>query len=97
MAIIVTFNAPGAAQDLYDTCIERLTDGHGFTSTDDLPVPGLLAHASGPVEGGWRVIDVWESPEAFETFATVLGPIMADLGYGDLRPEVTPAHNVVIG
>lgn len=30
--------------------------------------PGLLAHVSGPTEEGWRVINVWESQEAFHKF-----------------------------
>lgn len=96
MAIIVTFFVPGIGPELYDSCIERLTDGKGFTSVGDLPVPGLLSHATGPADGGWRVTDVWESAEAFEAFGKVLGPILADLGYGDLQPEVGPAYNVVI-
>jgi hypothetical protein len=27
------------------------------------PYDGLVAHVSGPVEGGWRIIDVWQSEE----------------------------------
>ncbi|GGP07526.1 hypothetical protein LDL08_08710 [Nonomuraea glycinis] len=30
--------------------------------------PGLLAHVAGPVEGGWRIINIWESEEAFRRF-----------------------------
>jgi hypothetical protein len=32
--------------------------------------PGLLAHAAGPTETGWRIIDVWESEAAFRTFVS---------------------------
>ncbi|GGU42971.1 hypothetical protein [Streptomyces violascens] len=96
MAIIVTFFVPGIGPELYDSCVERLTDGKGFTSVTDLPVVGLLSHAAGPVDGGWRITDVWESAESFEAFGKVLGPIIADLGYGDLQPEIGPAYNVVV-
>ncbi|MFF4407573.1 hypothetical protein ACFY2W_21795 [Streptomyces sp. NPDC001262] len=98
MALIVTFdmeNTP-AAQELYDNCIDRITEGRGFASPADLPVPGLIAHIAGPVGGCWRVTDVWESPESFEAFAKILGPIIADLGYADLQPDVSTAHNVVL-
>ncbi|MFK0104168.1 hypothetical protein [Streptomyces sp. NPDC091217] len=98
MPVIVTFdleNTP-AAQELYDTCIDRVTEGRGFASPADLPAPGLLAHIAGPVGGRWRVTDVWESPESFEAFAKILGPVLTDLGYGDVRPDVSPAHNVVL-
>jgi hypothetical protein len=30
--------------------------------------PGLLAHVAGPAESGWRIINVWESEEAFRRF-----------------------------
>ncbi|MFF4223231.1 hypothetical protein ACX9I7_29695 [Streptomyces sp. L500] len=97
MAIVVTFQVEGTAgQKLYDDCITRITNGRGFTSPADLPVPGLLAHIAGPVDGGWRVVDVWESSEALEAFAKHLGPILAELGYADLHPDVTPAYNVVL-
>ncbi len=29
---------------------------------------GLLAHVSGPVDGGWRVINVWATEEDFQRF-----------------------------
>ncbi|MEV5879950.1 hypothetical protein AB0L75_38220 [Streptomyces sp. NPDC052101] len=98
MAVIVTFDLENtsAAQELYDTCIERITEGRGFTSPADLPVPGLLTHIAGPVGGCWRVTDVWESSESFEAFAKILGPVLANLGHGDLQPDVSPAHNVVL-
>lgn len=96
MAIIVTIDMPGVGQDLYDACISRLTDGGEFTSLADIPAPGLIAHAAGPIDGGWRVVDVWESDEALESFGKVLGPILADLGAGDGgEPVIIPAHNVV--
>lgn len=31
-------------------------------------VPGRLVHVAGPVEGGWRVLDVWQTQETFDTF-----------------------------
>lgn len=30
--------------------------------------PGLLAHVAGPADGGWRVINVWDSEAAFRRF-----------------------------
>jgi hypothetical protein len=29
---------------------------------------GLISHVSGPVEGGWRIINVWESEADFRRF-----------------------------
>src|SRR5688572_19581617 len=30
--------------------------------------PGLLAHVAGPVEGGWRIINIWQDEQAFRRF-----------------------------
>lgn len=95
MAIIVTIDIPGVGQKLYDACVSRLTDGGEFTTLADIPAPGLITHAAGPVDGGWRVVDVWESEEAFESFGKILQPILADLGHADGEPQIIPAHNVV--
>ncbi|MEU1168620.1 CDP-glycerol glycerophosphotransferase family protein, partial [Streptomyces sp. NPDC005921] len=78
MAIVVTFdleNTP-AAQELYDTTIDRVTEGRGFASPADLPVPGLLAHIAGPVGDRWRVTDVWEV--ASDALITDYSSIMFD-------------------
>jgi len=32
------------------------------------PPKGLLLHSAGPIPGGWRVVDIWESREAFDQF-----------------------------
>jgi hypothetical protein len=32
------------------------------------PPRGLLFHSSGPIDGGWGVIDFWDSREDFDTF-----------------------------
>ncbi|MER7000684.1 hypothetical protein [Streptomyces sp. NPDC000410] len=96
MAIIVTMESPGVGEELYDAVIARLTDGGEFTSLADVPAPGLIAHVAGPVDGGWRWIDVWESEEALENFSKILQPILADLGHADGEPSIVPAHNVVL-
>jgi hypothetical protein len=59
---------PGVSADDYAKVLAEL----GGAEQD---APGLVAHVAGPVEGGFRIIDVWESREAAERFATDhLGP-----------------------
>ncbi|MGW7451830.1 hypothetical protein [Streptomyces sp. NPDC054787] len=96
MAVIVTFDFPNAGQELYDTVIERMTGGKGFTQFADLPVAGLISHAAGSADGVFRVTEVWESVEALETHAKAFGPILADLGHADVQPSIITAHNVVV-
>jgi len=62
--------------------------------------PGFIAHASGPIPGGYHVTELWESQEAFERFsAEVIAPLMQRLGVqlsGPLAPpRYLPVDNVV--
>jgi hypothetical protein len=65
------------------------------------PAPeGLILHVAGPTDEGFRIIDVWESRQAWERFQGArLAPAVAALG-GPSRPEPTfrdlhPVHVVV--
>jgi hypothetical protein len=35
---------------------------------DGNPPEGLIFHSAGPIDGGWGVIDFWESREAADRF-----------------------------
>ncbi|HEU0304212.1 MAG TPA: hypothetical protein VFR32_06500 [Gaiellaceae bacterium] len=66
------------------------------------PAPaGLILHVAGPTDEGFRIIDVWESEQAWQAFhALRLAPAVA-AGGGPPRPTPTfrdlhPSH-VVIG
>jgi hypothetical protein len=68
---------------------------------DDLP-DGLIFHSAGPIEGGWGVLDFWESRGHFDRFQEGrLGPAIAELG--DRAPQGPPdikefpVHNVIKG
>ena len=60
----------------------------GFT---DRAPAGQILHIEGPMEGGYRVVDVWESQEVFQTFVQEqLGPAFARAGLtlpADLQPK----------
>jgi hypothetical protein len=93
MAVVAVFE--GVTQEQYEEAVHRLTGGRSrFESAADWPVPGIRAHASGQGANTFRVVDVWESEEAFGRFAETLGPILQELGI-DRQPEVYPAHTFV--
>lgn len=52
---------------------------------------GLIVHAAGPTDEGFRIVGVWESEEAWRTFATQLdtGSDSPELvhAFRALRPE----------
>jgi len=83
-------------QDQYEESIRRLTDGSKIRieSADEWPVSGLLSYTAGQGPNGFRVVDVWESREALESFGAILIPVLRDIGVeGD--PEIYEAHTYV--
>jgi hypothetical protein len=54
---------------------------HGRMDVDGNPPDGMIFHMAGPIEGGFGVIDCWESRQHFDTFLQDrLGPAVAELG-----------------
>jgi hypothetical protein len=63
------------------------------------PVPaGLIVHAAGPTEEGFRIVGVWESEEAWQSFlADRLGDEAGtDAEVAPVIRSLRPAH-IVIG
>jgi hypothetical protein len=94
--IIAVFQAPSLTQEKYEETIRRLAGKPRLSSPSDWPVEGLLVHASGQGENGFRVVDVWASEDAFRRFGEKLAPILREVGI-EGQPEVYPSHTVVTG
>jgi hypothetical protein len=62
VAVLVTQDLPGVGQEMYDAVNDRI-------NAEATPPAGLIVHTSGATEGGWRIVDVWESAEQFERFS----------------------------
>jgi hypothetical protein len=91
------FESPEGTQSQY----EMLTKEIFGSLQPSEPPEGLILHAAGPMpDGGWRVIDVWESEEAFWRFfdKRVL-PAAGELAEEppDARPEFFAIHNLIAG
>ena len=56
------------------------------------PPSGLILHAAGPTDEGFRIIDVWESEEAWRRFADGLERPNAQRFVRELQPT-----NLVLG
>ena len=96
MPIVVVFHSSTLTKESYEESVRRLTNGKKtrMESVGDWPVEGLLAHAAGQSQNGFRVVDVWESEEAFRKFSEKLMPIMKEIGI-ETVPETYPAHAFV--
>ena len=85
MAVGVIFKLPGVTQEQYDEAAQQI-DPAG-------PMEGCLVHAAGPMEGGWRVVEVWESQEAADRFFRErLQSVMGRVGIPPVEPKVFPVH-----
>ncbi len=94
MAIIAVFDDPTLTKQNYEESIRRLMDKEKAESPSDWPVEGLVAHIAGDTGSGFRVVDVWESEEAFRRFGEALAPILKAIGI-EAEPQVYPAHTIV--
>jgi hypothetical protein len=95
MPVVAVFQSPSLTEEQYEESVRRLTGGKAHVeSPADWPVEGLLAHIAGQGDSGFRVVDVWESEDAFRRFGETLMPILQELGV-EGQPEIYPAHAFV--
>jgi hypothetical protein len=71
---------PGINQEQFDAIHTIITAGE--------PPKGLLFHSSAPVEGGWLVIDFWESRQDFDTAMPVVQKAIQSAG---VTPQGPPS------
>jgi hypothetical protein len=90
MAVVVVNEIAGADQGFYDRVRPR-------TLPDDRLPDGCTLRIAGPIDGGWRVITVWDSEEQFEEFRTgTLVPAMQEAGdQVTAKAEARPVYEVV--
>ncbi len=61
IAIGVIFDGVGVTEAQYNQVRQQVVP-------DNRLPPGMLSHHAGPTEGGWCVMEVWESQEAGQQF-----------------------------
>jgi hypothetical protein len=93
MAVGLRIKLDGGTQEMYDAVDAKL-------DVEGDPPEGLIFHSGGPIEGGWGVIDFWESREHFDRFQeSRLGAALASLGdAGPAGPpdiKEFPVHKIV--
>jgi hypothetical protein len=90
MAIAMMIDNPEGSQEIYDRVREQL----GL----EKPAGGIF-HVAGPSpNGGWRVIEVWESEEDAKRFVVErLRPAFEAAGAPPPPPpELSPVHNYMV-
>jgi hypothetical protein len=90
MAVAMVLEWPGVSAEQYDAVIEDLDLG-GKT------YQGGIFHVAGPTDDGWRVVDVWESQAAFDTFLQQkLGMVLQKHGLQPPQVQTWPVHNTLM-
>ncbi|MCW2998271.1 MAG: hypothetical protein JWN65_1820 [Solirubrobacterales bacterium] len=87
MAIAMLVDNPEVSKEIYDRIRQELGLG-------DKPAGGIL-HVAGPSpDGGWRVVEVWDSQEdADRFFEERLAPAFKAVGVtGRPEPQFWPVH-----
>jgi len=88
MSVGLIFNASGVTQAQYDQVQKELHPDHKAPA-------GMLFHAAGPGANGWRVVEVWESQEAADSyFKNTLGAALQKANIS-VRPEAFPVHSTM--
>ncbi|MGF0177207.1 hypothetical protein ACQF36_44180 [Streptomyces sp. Marseille-Q5077] len=91
MAIIAIIELPGVTEEQYQVNHASI---HAATWW---PAEGFISHAGAPADGGWLVVDLWESKEALAAFMDKAATIFEANGMPRVEPKIYDAVNVDIG
>ncbi len=86
--------AVGIRIKLADVSAEQFDEVEAAVNAREDHPDGLIFHASGPIDGGWGVLDFWESRAQFDRFAAErIGPAVQAGGSG-AQPDIHefPVH-----
>jgi hypothetical protein len=88
MAIIVVAELPGGTAEQDEAMVKEV-------GGDTNPPAGMLMRLAGPIPGGWRIVTIWESEEAFQSFRRDrLLPMLAKRGGPTPQLQMWPMQSV---
>jgi hypothetical protein len=91
MTIGIRIKLPGVTQEQFDAAHQHINP------TRTAP-QGLVFHSSGPIDGGWGVIDFWESRQDFDAFQVRIQEGIAASGVAMQGPpdiKEFPVHEII--
>ncbi len=89
MAVGIKMDFKEGTQENYDAVMADMGLNGGVP-------PHAIFHFAGPIPGGWRVIDVWETIEAYQAFAeSRIMPLAQKHGIANPpEVEIWPVHQI---
>jgi hypothetical protein len=90
-SILARFKAvPAVTNEQYDETLRRLEEMGNW------PPQGLAFHVAFRSEGNFRVSEIWDSRDEFESFGKRLMPVLSDVGIElSEKPEMLEIHNII--
>ena len=89
MPVAIEMDFPGGTLEQYDQVIEKM----GLEPGGDTP-PGAIFHWVAQTPEGLRVVDVWETQEAFDQFAQEqIGPYTQEVVMSEPQLQTHDVHN----
>ena len=78
MAFAILAEIPDLTRDQYETVVKKVNESGSPA--------GALFHAGGPIEGGYRIVEVWETREAADAFYG--SALLADAAAASPPPKI---------
>jgi hypothetical protein len=89
LAVGLILDFEGGTTDQYDQVVEKMELGGKVPE-------GAHFHWAAKTDDGFRVVDCWESQEAFDKFAEEkIGPLSAEVGLGEPKVTAYEVHNIL--
>ena len=94
MTVAYIFEVEGMTGDQYDGIMEAM----GVSAKGAIKALGAVAHIAGPSDGGWRVVDVWDSEEVADAFyaSDTFAPVRAAAEGGGMTKVTWPVHRIEV-
>jgi hypothetical protein len=90
MPILVITEQPGGTAEQDKAITEALNLAND-------PAPGALWRLAGPTDGGWRIVSLWDSQEAFDSFVRDrLTPALTQAGRPVPSFQFWPIESVIM-
>ena len=89
MAFITTIDVFGITPKEYRAILDKM-------GVELKPEPGIYLHLTAPIEGGYRITEVWDHREGFEAFMKArLAPAAEAIGLNrEMKLTIEPLYNI---
>ena len=88
-AVAISLEFKGMTEETYKQLLKEAVPTGTLT-------PGDLFHIAGPIEGGFKVVNVWESQAKLDAFfQNVMGPALQRTGTPQPEVQIWPVYRMM--